>query len=52
MKAAITRLTTAGVIALALLAAACIGPLPTDPGDVMGPSVTTPGDPPDEVVKN
>lgn len=51
MKTALTRLTTAGVIALVLLASACIGPLPTDPSGSKTPTPTVPGDPPDETVK-
>lgn len=51
MKTALTRLATAGSIALVLLASACIGPSPTDPGGGKGPGPTVPGDPPDEVVK-
>lgn len=50
MKTALTRLTTAGVIALVLLASACIDPLPTDPSG-KAPTPTLPGDPPDETVK-
>ncbi len=51
MKTALTRLTTAGVIALVLLGSACIDPLPTDPGGSKAPTPTLPGDPPDETVK-
>ena len=52
MKTAITRLITAGAVALVFVASACMSPLPTDPGEARGPSVTVPGDPPDEVVKH
>ncbi len=51
MKPAITRLATAGAIALVLLASACIGPLPTDPTGSKAPTPTVPGDPPDETIK-
>ncbi len=52
MKTALTRLTTASVIAFVLLASACIGPLPTDPSGSKTPTPTAPGDPPDEVIKS
>ena len=51
MKTALTRLATVGVIAIALLTAACMGSSPTDP---LGSNTTTStgiADPPDEVVK-
>lgn len=51
MKTALTRLATAGAIALVFLASACIGPSPTDPGGSTGPTAPVVGDPPDEVVK-
>lgn len=52
MKAAITRLITAGAIVLVFLASACIGPSPTDPTGAKAPVPSVPGDPPDEAVKN
>ncbi len=52
MKAAITRLITAGAVALVLITAACIGPLPTDPTGNKLPQPTVPGDPLDDIRKS
>ena len=52
MKTAITKLITAGAIALVLTSAACIGPLPTDPSGNKIPQPTVPGDPPDATLKS
>jgi hypothetical protein len=51
MKTALTRLATAGAIALVFLTSACIGSSPTDPSGSKIPVPTAPADPPDEVVK-
>ncbi|MCY4573756.1 MAG: hypothetical protein OXF01_13245 [Gemmatimonadetes bacterium] len=51
MKTTLTRLTAASAIALVLLASACMGPSPTDPGSGKAPTTTVPSDPPDEVIK-
>lgn len=50
MKTTLTRLATAGAIALVFLTSACMDPLPTDPTGAM-PTSTIPADPPDEIVK-
>ncbi len=51
MKTALTRLATVGVIAIALLTAACMGSSLTDPIGSQAPTTTGVSDPPDEVVK-
>ncbi len=51
MKTAVTRLATAGAIALMCLASACIDPLPTDPVDSKIPTPAIASASADEVVE-